>query len=72
MTNSIVSRLSVISTFVLIATLGPAFGDDLETLQKLERQYYAEKLHKAKKWVRDQKQWSSPYYWATFVLVDPN
>ena len=33
---------------------------------------YAAKLCDAKKWVRDQQRWSSPYYWATFVLVGPN
>ena len=32
---------------------------------------YAKSLHAAKKWVRQQKGWSSPYYWATFVLVGP-
>ena len=33
---------------------------------------YAQALHVAKKWVRDQSQWKSPYYWGTFVLVGPN
>jgi CHAT domain-containing protein len=33
---------------------------------------YAESLHKAKRWVRNQEKWSSPYYWGTFVLVGPN
>jgi len=33
---------------------------------------YADALHKAKKWARDQERWKSPYYWATFVLVGPN
>ena len=33
---------------------------------------YAQKLHAAKKWVRNQEQWRSPYYWGTFVLVGPN
>lgn len=32
---------------------------------------YAESLHLAKRWVREQEKWSSPYYWATFVLVGP-
>ena len=32
---------------------------------------YATALHEAKKWVRDQEKWKSPYYWATFVLVGP-
>jgi CHAT domain-containing protein len=33
---------------------------------------YAEALCKAKRWVRKQDKWSSPYYWGTFVLVGPN
>jgi CHAT domain-containing protein len=36
------------------------------------RAEYAGSLHAAKKWVREQEKWSSPYYWATFVLVGPN
>ncbi len=35
---------------------------------------YAEALHKAKRWVRrhpDHAEWSSPYYWSTFVLIGP-
>jgi CHAT domain-containing protein len=33
---------------------------------------YAQALHAAKKWVRNQDKWKSPYYWGTFVLVGPN
>lgn len=33
---------------------------------------YAEALQKAKRWVRQQDKWKSPYYWGTFVLVGPN
>jgi CHAT domain-containing protein/Tfp pilus assembly protein PilF len=33
---------------------------------------YAEALWKAKRWVRSQEKWKSPYYWAPFVLVGPN
>jgi tetratricopeptide (TPR) repeat protein len=33
---------------------------------------YAESLRKAKRWVRNQEKWSSPYYWGTFALVGPN
>jgi CHAT domain-containing protein len=29
-------------------------------------------LQAAKRWVRNQDKWRSPYYWATFVLVGPN
>ena len=32
---------------------------------------YAEALHKAKKWARNQDKWKAPYYWATFSLVGP-
>jgi CHAT domain-containing protein len=33
---------------------------------------YAQSLHNAKRWVRQQEKWKSPYYWGTFVLVGPN
>ncbi|MBL9124160.1 MAG: CHAT domain-containing protein, partial [Planctomycetaceae bacterium] len=33
---------------------------------------YARALHTAKRWVRAQPKWQSPYYWGTFVLVGPN
>jgi CHAT domain-containing protein/tetratricopeptide (TPR) repeat protein len=33
---------------------------------------YAAALHRAKRWVRGQPKWASPYYWGTFVLVGPN
>ena len=33
---------------------------------------YATALHNAKRWVRKQEKWKSPYYWGTFVLVGPN
>jgi CHAT domain-containing protein/tetratricopeptide (TPR) repeat protein len=32
---------------------------------------YAAALQRAKRWCRSQEGWSSPYYWATFVLVGP-
>lgn len=32
---------------------------------------YSASLQAAKKWVRAQQKWSSPYYWGTFVLVGP-
>ena len=40
--------------------------------KKGETVNHAERLHAAKKWVRQQDKWSSPYYWGTFVLVGPN
>lgn len=33
---------------------------------------YAAALHQAKRKIREQANWSSPYYWGTFVLVGPN
>jgi CHAT domain-containing protein len=33
---------------------------------------YAEALWKAKRWVRSQEKWKSPYYWAPFVLIGPD
>ena len=33
---------------------------------------YAQALHDAKRWVRQQEKWESPYYWGTFVLMGPN
>lgn len=33
---------------------------------------YATALHEAKKWIRNNDKWGSPYYWGTFVLVGPN
>ncbi len=33
---------------------------------------YAQVLHIAKKWVRNQDKWQSPYYWGAFVLVGAN
>lgn len=33
---------------------------------------YAKDLIEAKRWVRQQPNWKSPYYWAPFVLLGPN
>jgi CHAT domain-containing protein/Tfp pilus assembly protein PilF len=32
---------------------------------------YARALCEAKRWVRKQAKWQSPYYWSTFVLIGP-
>lgn len=32
---------------------------------------YAAALRSAKRWVRRQAKWQSPYYWGTFVLIGP-
>ncbi len=39
--------------------------------EKGETADYAASLHAAKRWVRKQEAWSSPYYWATFVHLGP-
>ena len=33
---------------------------------------YAAALQEAKRWVRKQPPWRSPYYWATFTLLGPH
>jgi CHAT domain-containing protein len=33
---------------------------------------YSGALQHAKRWVRKQDKWNSPFYWGTFVLVGPN
>jgi CHAT domain-containing protein len=33
---------------------------------------YAKSLHEAKRWVRKQQKWKSPFYWGTFVLIGPS
>lgn len=33
---------------------------------------YAQALHQAKRWVRQQEKWHNPFYWGTFVLVGPS
>ena len=33
---------------------------------------YSKRLRDAKRWVRQQDKWKSPYYWGGFVLVGPN
>jgi CHAT domain-containing protein len=39
--------------------------------KKGEKADYAEALHRAKRWIREQEKWKSPYYWGTFVLLGP-
>jgi CHAT domain-containing protein/Tfp pilus assembly protein PilF len=55
------------------ASLISYFCGGLALAEKNKKQPdYAKSLHAAKKWVRDQEDWASPYYWGTFVLVGPN
>ena len=37
--------------------------------KKGETPDYAKTLHLAKKWVRQQEKWQSPYFWGTFVIA---
>lgn len=32
---------------------------------------YAAALHEAKRWVRSQRQWHTPYFWAPLILIGP-
>jgi tetratricopeptide (TPR) repeat protein len=55
------------------ASLISVFCSDLaKTEGQGETPDYAAALHRAKRWVRGQAKWASPYYWGTFVLVGPN
>ena len=54
------------------ASLVSAFCSGVAKGEKAGQVDYAQALHTAKKWVRDQEKWQSPYYWATFVLLGPN
>src|SRR4029079_6424834 len=55
------------------ACLVSVFGEGLAEGEKSgARTDYAAALHGAKRWVRQQQKWRSPYYWGTFVLVGPN
>lgn len=37
----------------------------------LEHSDYGQALQAAKRWVRSQKKWEAPYYWASLVLIGP-
>ncbi len=47
-------------------------GGAVKTNERDGTSDYAAALHRAKRWVRNQEKWSSPYYWATFVLIGAN
>ena len=54
------------------ANLVGHFCRSLATVEKAGQPAdYAAALQQAKRWVRGQDQWKSPYYWGTFVLVGP-
>ncbi len=52
--------------------LGSVFCSRIAKADETNSVDYAQALHVAKKWARDQQKWKSPYYWGTFVLVGPN
>jgi CHAT domain-containing protein len=54
------------------ASLVSVFCSSVAKEQKAGTPDYADALQKAKRWVRNQEKWSSPFYWGTFVLVGPN
>lgn len=55
------------------ASLISYFGGGLaQATAKDDASGYASALQAAKRWVRQQPKWESPYYWATFVMVGPN
>lgn len=55
------------------ASLIRQFCGELATAEKRgEPPDYADALHRAKRWIRQQEHWENPFYWGTFVLVGPN
>jgi CHAT domain-containing protein len=71
------SRRVVASNWIVddeaAASLISVFCSDVAKVEgKGETPDYAAALHRAKRWVRGQAKWASPYYWGTFVLVGPN
>jgi len=52
--------------------IGGFCADLAMQLNQQESVSYAEKLQAAKKSIRDQGRWRSPYFWSPFVLVGPN
>ena len=69
--------LAVATLSLACFTVSAARAQDGDELKRLETQYqaqsakgdYAESLHTAKRFIRQQDKWSSPYYWGTIVLV---
>lgn len=54
------------------ASLISYFSGGVAKGEKALQVNYAESLQAAKRWVREQDKWQSPYYWGTFVLVGAN
>jgi CHAT domain-containing protein len=53
---------SLVSTFCGGVAQGDGEGKQID---------YAQALHRAKLWVRQQEKWRSPHFWAPMVLVGP-
>ncbi len=53
------------------ASLVSYFCTNIAQAGKTGEADYAQALHDAKCWVRQQEKWHSPFYWGTFVLVGP-
>jgi CHAT domain-containing protein len=57
------------------ASTAELMGTFFEAISKADREgtkiNYAEALQQARKAIRANRQWSSPYYWAPFVLIGP-
>lgn len=54
------------------ATLVSVFCSAVAKGEQSSSQNYCEALRNAKRYVRSQEKWQSPYYWGSFVLVGPN
>ncbi|MFZ5830936.1 MAG: tetratricopeptide repeat protein [Planctomycetota bacterium] len=54
------------------ASLVSYFCSGVARGQKAGEPDYAQALQKAKRWIRNQQKWQSPYYWGTFVLLGPD
>jgi CHAT domain-containing protein len=51
------------------AELMAAFFNEVTTVKPGRPVFYAAALQKAQRFVRRQKQWAAPFYWAPFVLI---
>ncbi len=69
------SAASLISLFLTESTkprpVQPPANPPKGPVQKFTRALPATCLLKAKRWVRQQEAWKSPYYWASFVQIGP-
>ena len=55
------------------ASLVSYFGSSLAVAEKKAGKADVSKaLFDARRWVRQQEKWSSPYFWGNFVLLEPS